>query len=128
MKLKRQLQRFVEAVVPSVDLRVVFRPVRKLSCLSKLKSVLPVMSRSNVIYKVHCNNCDKFYVGKTKRILKQRLHEHQTDEHSALLRHSMDSKHSIAYDEPVVIASDVDELRLNVKNRLKLKNFQPIYH
>ena len=77
--------------MPCVELRIVFRLVQTLSNLSKLKSPINVPSRSNVIYKVHCAECDSFYVGKTKRVLKQRLDEHKVDEHSALLRHSMDT-------------------------------------
>ena len=98
-----------------------FKPVKKLSQLSKLKSPLPTLCKSNVIYKVDCSQCEHFYVGKTKRILTQRLQEHKSDEHSALFRHSMDSGHRIAFDQPAVIASDTDELRLYVKESLKIK-------
>ena len=120
-KLKRQLRRFVGAVVPSVELRVVFKPTKKLSILSKLKSSIPILSRSNVIYKVHCSTCQQFYVGKTKRVLQQRLEEHKKQDYSALLRHSMDTGHLIAYDEPSIIASDCNELRLYVKESFKIK-------
>ena len=73
-----------------------------------------------MIYKVHCKNCEEFYVGKTKRILKQRIHEHSTDEHSPLFRHSVDTGHCIAFDKPDIIASDPDEQRLYVKESLKI--------
>ena len=119
-KIKRQLSRLVGAVIPSVELLIIFKPIMKLSILSKLKSSLPTLSRSNVIYKVHCNDCEEFYVGKTKRILKQRILEHSTDEHSALFRHSVDTKHCIAYDNPAIITSDTDEQRLYVKETLKI--------
>ena len=120
-KLKRQLYRFIGAVVPCVELRVVFKPVQKLSTLSKLKSPIDVLCKSNVIYKVQCTDCDSFYVGKTKRVLKQRLDEHKTDDHSAVLRHSRDTGHCIAFEEPSIIASDSDELRLYIKESLKIK-------
>ena len=95
--------------------------MNRLSTLSKLKSTLPTLSRSNVVYKVNCTQCEEFYVGKTKRILSQRLREHKTDEYSALLRHSMDTGHVIAFDEPAVVASDTNELRLYIKESLKIK-------
>ena len=120
-KLKRQLHRLLGTVVPCVDLRVVFKPVRSLAALSKLKSALPTLSRSNVIYKVNCTQCEHFYIGKTKRILNQRLREHKNDENSALLRHSMDTGHCIAYEEPAIIASDSNEQRLYIKESLKIK-------
>ena len=121
LKLKRQMYRLVGAVVPGVDLRVVFKPMKKLSVLCKLKSHVPILSRSNVVYKVHCNECNQFYVGKTKRILKQRLLEHKNDDNSALLRHSRDTGHCIVYDDPAVIATDSDDLRLYVKESFKIK-------
>ena len=73
------------------------------------------------IYKIHCAECDSFYVGKTKRVLKQRLDEHKVDEHSALLRHSMDTGHCIDFDDPAILASDSDELRLYIKESIKIK-------
>ena len=108
-------------VVPCVDLRVVFKPTRSLAALSKLKSSLPTLSRSNVIYKVNCTQCEHFYIGKTKRILNQRLREHKSDENSALLRHSLDTGHCIAYDDPGIVASDSNEQRLYIKESLKIK-------
>ena len=47
--------------------------------------------------------------------------EHQNDENSALHRHSRDMIHCIAYDDPAIIASDCDNLRLYVKESLKIK-------
>ena len=53
--------------------------------------------------------------------MSQRIHEHKSDEHSALFRHSMDTGHSIAFDEPAIIASDTNEMRLYIKESLKIK-------
>ena len=92
-----------------------------MSILSKLKSSIPVLSRSNVIYKVNCTDCHQFYVGKTIRILKQRLNEHKFQDYSALFRHSTNTGHCIAYDETSIIASDNDEMRLYVKESFKIK-------
>ena len=63
------------------------------------------------------------YVGKTKRILKQRMQEHKTDENSALLRHCRDTGHCVGFDTPSVIASDTMDLRLYVKESFKIKEF-----
>ena len=75
-KLKRQLRRLVGAVLPSINVRVVFKPMLKLSSLSKLKSAYPLKSRSGVVYRVNCLECDEFYIGMTTRRLHQRLKEH----------------------------------------------------
>ena len=89
LKLQRQLRRLYQAVLPSVELKVIFKPVYKLSRLSKIKSSYQLLSNSNVIYKVDCATCGDFYVGLTTRRLEQRMKEHYTCEHSALLRHHM---------------------------------------
>ena len=50
--------------------------------------------------------------------------EHSKDEHSALLRHAVDTGHSIAFDDPAIIATDSDEQRLYVKESLKIRELQ----
>ena len=107
--------------MPCVELKVVFKPLQKLSSLSKLKSPLPILSRSNAVYKVNCSQCSSFYVGKTKRILKQRMDEHKIDEHSALLRHSRDTGHHVDFDAPTIVATDNVDLCLYIKESIKIK-------
>lgn len=51
----------------------------------------------------------------------KRLEEHKEQDYSALLRHSVDTGHLIAYDEPSIDASDCDELRLYIKESFKIK-------
>jgi len=41
------------------------------------KDTLSSLSRSNVVYKINCLNCDASYVGQTKRILNTRVAEHR---------------------------------------------------
>ena len=119
-KLRRQLQLLLGAVLPCAVLRTVFKPVCKLSVLCKLKSPYTLLSRSNVIYKVDCSDCGAFYIGKTIRRLEQRLHEHSTDSHSALLRHSTETGHHINYQNPQTLAFDTNELRLYIKETFKI--------
>ena len=35
------------------------------------------MSQNDVIYRIHCRNCSKTYVGQSKTSLQQRLKEHE---------------------------------------------------
>ena len=111
----------VGAVAPWIDLRVVFKPALRLSSLSKLKSAFPLISRSGVVYKINCAVCNAFYVGKTDRRLKQRLAEHRDCSDSALKRHMLETSHRIDYENPSVLASDVNSERLLVKEALKIK-------
>ena len=122
VKIKRQLHRMIAKVAPWIELKVIFKPVKTLKTLSKLKSPLPIMSRSNVVYQVNCSECTDFYVGKTIRCLKQRLGEHAKDENSALFKHSSNTGHEIDFSNPSVIANDRHESRLFVKEALLIRD------
>ena len=119
-KVKRQLLRMFHTVVPCLALRIVFKPVNKLSGLSKLKDKVDILSRSNVVYRVNCSECNEFYIGKTKRRLKQRMKEHASSETSALFKHGQISGHHLNYSEPDILATDSINYRLLIKETLKI--------
>ena len=120
-KFKRQISRLVSTVTPWIKLNVVFVPVCKLSKLCKLKCNYSLLSLSGVVYRVNCSCCKEYYVGMTTRRLEQRLQEHSISDCSALRRHSVENKHVIDYECPVIVASDQDRSRLYVKETLKIR-------
>ena len=89
--------------------------------LSKLKCQLPVTKSSHVIYKVNCSESKEFYLGLSNRRLETRLHEHFTNENSALYRHSFLTDHVINYSNPNILATDKSIFRLKIKETLKIK-------
>ena len=113
---------------PFVNLKIVFKPVYKLNCLSKLKSQYSLLSLSNVIYKINCASCKEFYVGLTTRRLEQRLKEHSGSECSALFRHAMSTGHTIDITNPEILASDVIKTRLSIKETWWLRITLPVGH
>ena len=119
--LKRQLCRLFSAVAPWVKVIVVLNPSHKLSSLSKLKCKLPPLNQSRLIYKISCRDCDNFYIGMTKRRLQSRVKEHKKDEHSALLRHSLETGHEIDYSSPEILTKDSNLYRLQIKETLKIQ-------
>ena len=54
-------------LAPSVKLNIIFSASNKLNKLSKLKCKLPITKQTNVIYKVACENCTEFYIGKNQQ-------------------------------------------------------------
>ena len=104
-----------------VKLSVGFAPVLRLTCLSKLKCPIPVLSLSNVVYKINCKNCNQFYVGKTYRCLSQRIKEHSTLDTSALTKHALLTNHIIDFGNPEVLAGDLHHTRLLIKETLRIK-------
>ena len=121
LKLKRQLLRIYSSLFPCINLRIIFRPVCKLGCLSKLKASFSLTSLSNVIYKVNCTMCEEFYIGLTTRRLEQRLKEHASCDSSALFRHTMDTGHPIDFANPEVLTSDRIKTRLYIKETMKIQ-------
>ena len=120
-RIKRQLNRMMATVAPWIKLRVVFKSIRTLRSLSKLKSKLPTLSWSKVVYQVNCSQCSEFYVGKTIRTLVQRLNEHASDINSALSKHNAMTGHIINYEQASVVATDICDSRLYVKEALKIR-------
>ena len=116
--LNRQLSRLLNVLIPSVQLICVFRPSCRLSKLSRLKSSLLPKQNSNVVYKISCSDCNEFYVGMTTRILKNRITEHSKDANSALFRHSIESDHSIDFDNVQVLDHDNNRINLLIREAL----------
>ena len=86
-----------------------------------MKSPIPVLNKSNVIYQINCLECQEFYVGLTTRRLCKRLCEHKNRNYSAIYKHSSYADHKINYDNPKVLASDNIKIRLQVKETLLIK-------
>ena len=123
-KFARQIRRLIAKIAPCVELRLVFRAAQKLSCLTRLKSKLNVLSRSGVVYQISCTQCEAYYVGKTKRRLEQRVQEHSQQGYSSLYKHSSDLCHQIDYSNPAVISVDNNDYRLQIKEALKIKDLK----
>ena len=129
VKLQRQLKRMYSVVFPWISLIIVFKPVCKLSLLSKLKSPIPTMTKSHLVYKVNCCDCNEFYVGMTCRRLEQRLSEHSSGNcNSALFQHSAATGHSINFQVPEILAMDNTKIRILVKETLKIQETRAFNH
>ena len=105
--LKRQLTRLFARLAPWTKINFIFYASNKIGKLSKLKSVLPVIKCSHLIYHISCSECDEFYIGLTNRRLKTRINEHKTNENSALFRHSFLTDHVINYSNPKILQETI---------------------
>ena len=97
-------------MAPWIKLNFLFHASNKLSKLSKLKSVLPIVKCSHLIYHISCSECDEFYIG-------------LTNENSALFKHSFLTDHVINYSNPKILTRDNNSFRLQIKETLKIKEF-----
>ena len=104
-RIRRQLTRIVSAVAPSIHLLVIFKPLFKLSVLSRLKCPFTLLSNSNVVYRVDCSKCSEFYIGMTTRRLEQRMAEHADSSTSALYQHRVSSNHIVNFEKTQILAT-----------------------
>ena len=83
-------------ILHQYGIRVAHKPMNTLRrTISTPKDRIPATEKSNIIYKIPCNNCKKHYVGQTSRKLSTRLNEHRL----ALKRHDPLSLMSIHQDQ-----------------------------
>ena len=73
-----------------------------------------------VVYKLKCLDCGVEYIGKTKRILKERLHSHKSHDESAVYQHIVKTNHRIDFENVQVID------RADTDYKLKLIELQHI--
>ena len=107
-KLARQLKKIYSKIAPWTNLICLFKPVKKLNSLSKLKSPYKLLSQSGVVYKISCLDCPEFYIGLTQRILQIRLNEHSKCD-------------NINFTSPEILDKDSVKLRLQIKETLHIK-------
>ena len=122
LKLGRQLNRLITKIAPGIDLNIVFKATNRLKALSRLKSPIPTLNKSNVIYQINCLECQEFYIGLTTRRLCKRIYEHKKRNYSAIYKHASDADHEINYEHPKILASDNIKIRLQIKETLLIKD------
>ncbi|XP_046586595.1 uncharacterized protein LOC124292769 isoform X1 [Neodiprion lecontei] len=73
------------------------------------KDRIPMGKRSNVVYKIPCNDCNQVYIGQTGRHLNTRIKEHQRtvheneERHTALTKHVTNKQHTFSYDNTNIL-------------------------
>lgn len=82
------------------------RPPAKIgSVFTELKQKLALEEKSNVVYKIPCNGCEKCYIGETTQLLKTRAKQHENDvcnraknpSKTALVKHVVDTSHNFNF-------------------------------
>jgi len=83
--------------------------------------------KSNIVYKIHCNNCDASYVGQTKRQLKTRTKEYfnniKLDEsrHSVITQYILEFNHSFNWNDIKILDSEPNYNRRLISEMLHIK-------
>ena len=106
-----------------MKLNVIFTPSFRINVCSKLKTVIPVLNKSNVIYRINCKDCQKFYIGLTTRRLHKRIGEDKKSKQSAIYSHSADTGDIIDFENPEILSTDKIKYRLQIKETLLIHDY-----
>ena len=76
-------------------------------------------SNCNVIYRIPCSGCNKFYIGQTSKSFDTRIKQHQScvkkfDNSNALYQHVINYDHRIAWDNANVLVRSKDWISRNI--------------
>ena len=88
-----QLSDFVRFYYVTPNLSKIFHPPKEcVECepncyFCSISTRLNLCHLKNIVYIIHCTHCHLKYIGQTARLLKTRIHEHLTQNNSAVKQH-----------------------------------------
>ena len=100
-------------ITKDLDVRISYFSLNKLNRFIRThKDSLCETSKSNVVYKINCKDCDASYVGQTGRQLRTRIIEHKnqikhnTANHSVITDHRLKFDHDFLWDDVEILDSE----------------------
>ena len=93
------------------------------SKLSKVKDKRKTSEKIDVVYQIDCNDCEKVYIGETKKPTKERIREHEMavvnrNNLSLVFKHCEENNHTMNFDEYNVLNQNK-----NTNSRKLLESF-----
>ena len=104
------------------EVTLVHKPVNSLrSQLVHVKDKTENLKKCGTVYHIHCEQCDKDYVGETSRLLETRVKEHLSRNSSAVHEHCQLTGHSVDSSKTKVLAT----LKRRVREAIEIKLRKP---
>ena len=124
---QNRLSRLVLKYCYDLDIRLAFSSF-KISALFSVKDRLPILTRSNVVYKFSCAGCNACYVGETRRHLNVRINEHVSNRGSNVYKHLADhpeckNKYSVSCF--TILDNAANDRQLKIKESLHIHWIKP---
>ena len=105
-EIKTTLRKLSVEYFPQIDLKLIFKNEFSVQSFFRFKDRVPVLLRSNIVYKFNCGQCTATYYGETRRHLKTRVAEHRglsartgqplsQPPHSSIRDHAVTAGHDI---------------------------------
>jgi len=122
-----KLTKLVTNNFPDVDFKVAFKAPNEIGKMFPFKdNIKETQKRSLVIYKIKCETCEAEYIGKTKRILKLRIEEHNNSDKSAVHLHRKEHPtHKIDANNIEILDKADTDYKLRLKEILHIGKHKP---
>lgn len=122
-----------------------YNPLTVRNIFTNVKDKIHIMSRSDVVYRIPCGNCNSVYIGQTSQCLKRRIAVHKSDtrlrpDRCALANHSSSLDHTFKFDDTKILCTSsnynkrtflemcyISENENNINKKTDLKNLSAIY-
>jgi len=91
------------------------------------KDSLDFMSHREVVYKISCRDCDASYVGQTKRQLRTRIKEHDSDirkksgSPSVISEHRLEHNHDFEWSDVKIIDNELSYQKRLISEMVHIK-------
>ncbi|KYM94743.1 hypothetical protein ALC62_14621, partial [Cyphomyrmex costatus] len=110
------------------EIKVSFHSPNKMGkCIKVQKDSLSHTSKSNVVYRIQCNDCDASYVGQTGRQLKTRINEHRshirhnTSNRSVITDHRLQYDHDFQWEDVKILDEEPNYRKRIISEMLNIK-------
>ena len=110
----------------SHEVTLIHKPVNSLrSQLVRVKDTTVNLKKCGTVYQIHCEKCNKEYVGETARSLEIRVKEHQSRSSSAIYEHCRPEGHSVDPNKTKVLSTEVNTFKRRIKEAIQIKLTKP---
>ena len=99
------------------DVKIVFQNTRRIKSFFPYKDKLAPSLRSKVVYRANCWDCNDFYIGKTKR----RLRDRKTEHFKALTTNCL----IMLWDHFEILATGRSDMHCKIKESLLTRDLKP---
>jgi hypothetical protein len=98
----------IRRILNQYNIKTFFSNTPNCRNLTKQNQDLTIQQLSDIVYKIPCQSCEKFYIGQTKQKFAQRQKQHTTaiaknDQTNALAKHHEEEKHLPKWEEATSI-------------------------
>ena len=109
----------------SHEVTIVHKPVSSLrSQLVHVKDKTGNLKKCTV-YHIHCDQCNKQYVGETSRVLETRIKEHLSRDSSAVHEHCQLTGHSVDSSKTKVLSTESNTFKRRIREAIEIRLRKP---